>query len=249
MKKVFGIIYGNNAHFYEVEINNLEELISYLSQKLKYRVSDNVLCNYYDRKVHDYGHYQEDINNGRCKVLREKKLMIDKNTSSLSEDNFRLGVIDIDLEYSSQIARVISGVFNTKFKYIDLTNLIKLSNYFNKRPNNLSYDSKIDKKVGLRGLYYNLNEIRNKTVNEEIWLNQKERKLTEKDFSKIIEKLSEKIEFSYLGSLSDVDFDDLDYDYMYSFAERNSNIYGQPEFKPLLDKIGVIVDAKMLKKV
>lgn len=248
MKKIFGIINGNDAHFYEVENNNLEELINYLSKKLSYKVSDSVLCNYYDRKVHDFGHYQEDINNGRCKILKEKRLMLDKSSDSLSDDDFRLGVIDVELEYSSQVAKVISDIFDTKYKYIDLTNLIKLSNYFNKRPNNLTYDSKIDKKVGLLGLYHNLYEIRNETVNKEIWINEKERMITESDFSKIIENIAEKLDFKYIGTISADDLDNIDYDYMYSFAERNSNIYEYPEFKPLLDKIGIIVDVKMLKK-
>ena len=44
------------------------------------------------------------------------------------------------------------------------------------------------------------------------------------------------------------EFANVDYNYMYCFAARNSNIYDFPEFKPLLDKIGVIVDVKMLKK-
>lgn len=231
MRKKFGIVKDNDAHFYEVEIENLEELVSYLSQKLKYQIDDTILCNYFNRKVHDYGHYQQDILNDRCKILKERKRLIEKeNNPFLEDEDTRIGIIDVKVEYKSQISKIINDIFNSKYGMIDLTKLIKLSNYF--KNNNSQYNYGQSKS------------------SKEIWINDLEKKLSKEDFKKVLKKLFECVDFRYIGSIPVDEIESPDFDYMYKIAQRNSLIFENEDFEELVNKIDSSrqTKVKLLKK-
>ena len=229
MEKLFGIIHSDNAHFYEMQVNNIEELISYLSKKLKYSVHGKALCNFYSHNVHDYGFYQGDISEGLCKVSNSKVLQRTKKTIHDSEDIKGFGVVEFDLEYESQIAKAIENIFNSKIKFADFTKLLKMSNYFSNLNADFSNSKSLMRKEG-------------------IYLNNFERNLSKEEFSDIIEKFTELLNFRYIGSISKEDLDDSKMKFMYKSALKNSALNDDPAFKNIADSINGVVDVKLLKK-
>jgi len=229
MEKVFGVINDGDAHFYEMQIDNLEKIIIYLSKKLKYSVHDRALCNFYSHNAHDYGFYQNDINGGLCKVTNSKVIQRTKKTINDSEDIAGVGVVEFDLDYQSQIVKVIKDIFCSKIKFVDFSKLIKLSNYYS--------DVKQD-----------LKNSENFMKREEIYLNDVEKAMSKEEFLEIIDMISKNISFKYIGTISKEDIDKESMGLMYKIAQRNTALNSNPNFKSIMDSVSDVVDVKMLKK-
>lgn len=236
MKKLLGIVVDDDAHFYEVESDELEKFISFLNKKLNYREKNTVLCNYYDSKVHDFGSYQSDINSGKCRVLRSEVISKDiKKSDAFSEDNFKLGIIGLEVEYQSQIAKIIHSIFNSNPKLLDFSRLIKIYDYFRRGD-----DNALD--------YLSTYGVRRANRSKKIELNDKEKSLDMKGFSDIIAGLAKCLDFNYVGSITPEDLTDDKKELMYEIASYNSGIFTIDEFKSLRDKMEKNVDVKKLKK-
>ena len=229
MKKLLGIIHNDDAHFYEIETNNLEDFISYLSEKLKYSVHGKTLCNFYSHNVHDYGFYQNDINDGLCKVSNSKVLHRTKKSIHDSEDICGFGVVEFDLDYESQISKAIKDIFCSKIKFVDFSKLLKMSNYFDNLNSDFSNSKSLMKKEG-------------------IYLNNVERNLSKEEFSKIIEKVIKSLNFTYVGTISKDDLDKSEVSLMYKAAKKNSGLNDNQYFKNVTDSVSDVVDVKLLKK-
>lgn len=237
MKKLLGIVVDDDAHFYEVESDELEKFISFLYKKLNYREKNTVLCNYYDSKVHDFGSYQSDIHSGKCRVLRSEVISKDiKKSDAFSEDNFKLGIIGLEVEYQSQIAKTIYSIFNSNPKLLDFSRLIKIYDYFRN-----GEDKNSD--------YLSIYGVRKANRSKKIELNDIEKNIDMKGFSDIIAGLAKCLDFKYVGTIGVDELNDDKKELMYEIASYNSGIFTIDEFKPLRDKIEKNADVKKLKKI
>lgn len=229
MKKIFGITESGNAHFYEIEIDGLEEFIASLSDKFNYTTHVKALCNFYSHNVHDYGIYQSDINNGLCEVTKSKVLQRSKKTMDDSDEIIGVGVVEFDLDYQSQIVKSIKDIFCSKIKFVDFSKLIKFSNYYSDVNQDLKNSETLMKREG-------------------IYLNDVEKAMPKEEFLEIINMISENISFKYVGTILKEDIDKTLMGLMYKTAEKNTVLNCNPNFKSIMDSVSDVVDVKMLKK-
>lgn len=229
MKKIFGITESGDAHFYEIEINGMEEFITSLSDKLNYGTHVKTLCNFYSHNVHDYGIYQSDINNGLCEVTKSKVLQRSKKNMNDSDDIVGFGIVEFDLEYKSQIAKTLGEMFCSKNRFVDFSKLVHMSNYFDNVKEGFSNSDRLLRK-------------------EKIYLNDVEKRIAKEYFLRIIRILSKKIDFKYIGTISKDALDNPNMKFMYKMAVKNSDLNDNQNFEYITNLISNVDNVKLLKR-
>lgn len=247
MKKVFGIADSKYAYFYEMDNSKeIDEIIKYVNDTYKIEKKDIVLCDFYDNKVHNYGKYQDDINNGNASVVDVRIMHIDKRTTGLSRINTNpcFGVIELNIVYQSQISKIIKNTFGTEYyseqyKPIDFTEMMKVVNSIDNIPNTFTYDSVVDKRLRYMNLGFkcNLDEILD--INKKQYLNEKEKGMSLDEYYEIISSIADNTKFRLVATY------DLNKQYneeienMKRYALRNSKLIEMPIFNPILRKLQV----------
>lgn len=241
MKKIFGVSDDRNAYFYEVETNNLDDLILGLKKCLTDYRKEVIVCNFYDNKAHDFGIYQKAVDEGRATINHSK--IIKKTKQKSDKEETTLGVVAADMVFHSEIASIIDETFNGKGYYddvlmIDLTKLIKVDNIINNKRNNFTYDGTLDGIVNINIENYALTDLlKSQKANSDLFLNEKEQELLPYQFKRMIEIIANNLSFKYIGSC------ELDKEYsesieiMKRFALRNKEIKGREAFIPIINKI------------
>lgn len=249
MKKVFGISDNKYAYFYELEIDNLDDIVSTLAARFFIPKKDVVLCDFYNQEVHNYGRYQNDINNGYANVIKTTIMHIDKRNCgiSLAPSNPCFGVIELTITYPSQISRIVKNTFNTEYyneqyKIIDFTDMIKIVNAIDKVPNNFTYDSVVDKKLKYMNTSFNYNHKNATDVNKKIYLNPKEKDMSLDDYYDIISALADNMRFKLVATYSMDNTYNEEIENMKRYAYRNSKLIEMPIFNPILKKLQVPVN-------
>lgn len=249
MKKVFGISDNKYAYFYELEIDNLDDIVSELDERFFMQKKDVVLCDFYNHEVHNCGRYQKDINNGYANVIDTKIMHIDKRNcgASLVPTNPRFGVIELTITYPSQVSKIIKNTFNTKYyseqyKIIDFTDMIKVVNAIDSIPNDFKYDSVVDKRLKYMniGFSYNVKDATN--INKDIFLNEKEKGMALNDYYSIITRLADNMKFKLVATYSLNEEYNEEIENMKRYAVRNSKLIEMPIFNSILKKLRVRVD-------
>lgn len=248
MKKILGVAGSKDAHFYELEVEDLESLCSLLDNNLSCRLDETVICEFLNRKPYTLGKYQNDIQSGRAKVLKSKIEKIGKKESKAfnyyDDDNFdiRFGLVNVSLLYPSQIEKVVRNTFCRKNKYLmyqalNLTDLIKIANKICGICNDFDYDATLDGKIDTVNNPYHIPYLKYQAANKEIWLNDKEGRITSNQFTNIIELICSHISIRYLGGVNIEYEDDIETEKLKRFAIRNKKILTMPEFSPLVNMI------------
>ena len=249
MKKVFGISDSKYAYFYEIEIDNLDDIVSELDDRFFMQKKDIVLCDFYNHEVHNYGRYQNDINNGYANVIDTKIMHIDKRNCgiSLAPTNPRFGVIELTITYPSQVSKIIKNTFNTdyyseQYKVIDFTDMIKVVNAIDNIPNDFKYDSVVDKRLKYMNTGFNYNKKDAPDINKDIFLNEKEKGMALNDYYNVITKLADNMRFKLVATYSLNEEYNEEIENMKRYAVRNSKLIEMPIFNSLLKKLRVRVD-------
>lgn len=246
MKKVFGIADSKYAYFYEMNTNEeLDRIIENLKDDYYMQKKDIVLCDFYDNKVHNYGRYQNDINNGYANVIDVRIMHIDKRTTGLSRINSNpcFGVIELTITYPSQISRIVkntfkSDYFSEQYKPIDFTDMIKVVNSIDEIPNSFISDSVVDKRFRYMNTNFN-NDLDINDVNKTLFLNEKEKGMSLDDYYDVISNIADNTTFKLVATY------DLEKNYnqeienMKRYAIRNSKLIEMPIFNPILKKLQV----------
>lgn len=251
MKKILGVAGSKDAHFYEVEVEDLESLCSLLDYNLSCRLDETVTCEFLNKKPYTLGKYQNDIQSGRVKVLQSKIEKIDKKKSKGSnfyddEDlDIRLGLVNVSLLYPSQIEAVVRNTFGRDNKYLmyqalNLTDLIKVANKICGIRNDFDYDATLDGKIDAVSNPSYLPYLKYQAANKEIWLNDNEGRISSDQFTNIIEVICSHISIRYLGGVNIKYEDDIETEKLKRFAIRNSKIWNMPEFRPLVNMIASV---------
>ena len=260
MKKVFGISDNKYAYFYELEIDNLKEIVSEINNRFFIQKKDIVLCDFYNQEVHNYGRYQKDINNGYANVMDTKIMHIDKKNCGISllPSNPCFGIIELTITYPSQISKIIKNTFSTdyyseQYKIIDFTDMIKVVNAIDNIPNDFKYDSIVDKRLKYINTGFNYNNKDATDINKNIFLNEKEKSMALNDYYSIITKLTDNMKFRLVATYDLKEVYNEEIENMKRYAIRNSKLIEMPIFNSLLKKLRVHVDnfeaAKKEKKL
>lgn len=249
MRKIFGISDAKNAYFYELEIDNLDDIVSTLAARFFMPKKDVVLCDFYNQEVHNYGRYQNDISRGYANVIKTKIMHIDKRNCgiSLAPSNPCFGVIELTITYPSQISRIVKNTFNTdyygeQYKILDFTNMMKIVNAIDKIPNDFTYDSVVDKKLRYMNTSFNYDSKNALDVNKELFLNPKEKNISLDDYYGIITTLADNMKFKLVATYSLNNTYNEEIENMKRYALRNSKLIEMPIFNPILKKLQVPVN-------
>ena len=248
MKKVFGISDNKYAYFYEMDVNNIDEIISDLENEYFIQKKDIVLCDFYNHEAHNYGRYQKDIDNGYANVINTKVRHIEKKNCGISlvPSNPCFGVIELMITYKSQIAKVIKNTFTTdlynqNYKVIDFTDMIKIVNAIDGITNDFTYDSVVDERLKYMNTSFSYNKKDQTNINKEIFLNEKEKGISLDEYYSIISKLTDNMNIKLVATYSlDEEYNE-EIENMKRYAIRNSKLIEMPIFNPILRKLQVPV--------
>ena len=244
MKKILGIADEKNAYLYELEIDNLNNIVSKLDESYFVKKKDIVLCDFYRNEVHNYGKYEKDIDSGYASVIDTRVMHIDKGGIPINNSNYNccFGVIEVSLEYKSQISKTINRIFNTDFyeqnyKAIDLTDLMKIENSIKNVPNTFNYDSVVDQRLKYMNTGFNFSKKEMTNINKKMFLNEKERELKIYEYGQIIKELADNITIKLVATYSlDVTYNE-EIENMKRYAIRNSKLFEMEAFDSLKEKI------------
>ncbi len=248
MKKVFGISSAKYAYFYELEIDNLDDITKDIDKRFTIEKKDIVLCDFYNYQVHNYGRYQSDINNGYASVIDTNIMHIDRRNFGIPINNSNpcFGVIEIVIKYPSQISRIIKNTFNTdyydeQYKIIDFTDMIKVVNAIDNIPNSFKYDSIVDKRLRYMNTTFRYNLKDAKNINKEVFLNKKEKEMSLHEYYNIISKLSNNMKFKLVATYDLNKVYNEQIENMKRYAIRNSKLIEMPIFNSIIRKLQVSV--------
>ena len=247
MRKVFGIADKNHAYFYEMNTNDeINKIIEQLNDSFYMQKKDIVLCDFYDNKVHNYGKYQQDINNGYASVIDTHVMHIDKRTNGLSRMNNNpcFGVIELTIIYQSQISQIIKNTFSTEYcveqyKAIDFTDMMKVVNSIDNIPNTFTCDSVVDKRFKYMNTNFSCNL---DDVNKKQFLNEKEKGISLDEYYDIISNVANNSSFKLVAVYDLEKTYNEEIENMKRYAIRNSKLIEMPIFNPILTKIGVPIN-------
>ena len=245
MKKVLGISDNQNAYFYEIDINNLENIVSELYDKYYFQKRDVVLCDFYN-ETHNYGRYQNDINNGYANVMDIKIRHIDRREydKKIANSVPHFGVLELTITYQSQIAKIIKNTFsadfyNENYKIIDFTDMIKVVNAIDGISNDFTYDSVVDKRLKYMNTSFNYNKKDITNINKEIFLNEKEKVISLDEYYNTISKLADNMNVKLVATYNLNQEYNQEIENMKRYAVRNSKLIEMPIFNPILRKLPV----------
>ena len=251
MKKVFGIADSKYAYFYEMNTNEkIDEIIDELNDTFYMQKKDIVLCDFYDNKVHNYGKYQSDINSGYANVIDTRVMHIDKRTTGLSRINSNpcFGVIELTITYQSQISKILKNTFkadycNEQYKPVDFTDMIRVVNSIDDIPNTFTYDAIVDKRFRYMNTSFSSNPSTN-DVNENLFLNEKEKGMSLDDYYDIISTIADNTTFKLVATYDLEKTYNEEIENMKRYAVRNSKLIEMPIFNSILKKLQVKVSTE-----
>ena len=245
MRTILGISDKKNAYLYELEIDNLGSIILELDRLFFVEKRDIVLCDFYKNDAHNYGKYEKDIENGYASVIYKQVKHIDRGGLALIDDsssNCCFGVIELVLQYRSQIARIISRTFSTDFyeqnyKAIDLTDLMKVENNIRNIQNTFNYDSVVDKRLRYMNTEFNFSKNDITNINKDIFLNEKEREISVYEYGQIIKRIADNIRLKLVATYSLNETYNEEIEDMKRYAIRNSKIFEMCAFTSMQEKL------------
>lgn len=141
-----------------------------------------------------------------------------------------------NIRYNSKIERIVEDLFGERDQrgivLMNFTDLMKLYNQINGKPNNFIYDKTID--TPMRIGYPNEKVYYEGTLNSPLGLNYRENQLNFGDYKKLIEDITKGLDISFLGYFENEENLGQEFEILKAFGERNKSIFNFVPFKPFL---------------
>lgn len=239
--KILPIKKDKNVVIYSVKYNRekMKEFIKYLNGKYNQEIIDVVETEFYDAVPLSMGKYDLD----KKYQINKYKILELNNIETKEENNMYFpskgyGKIKVNVNLKPTITKVLEDTFleDSKKVLLDTTSIIKYTNHVFKLPNNFKFDKTIDlyrkgsswkekgnKFVSIENYRHHLNTLAYNLNNDNIELNDKEKKKIENDISEIVNEYQKLFDIEQIGMFPIVDKMEKKYAVLTRYALRNQS--------------------------